>query len=196
MHNRNVAPTSVQSSAQAAGKAGWTTAIATNGVARSGELENDAAAGAISERRETRRVDARNGEESIEPRTAYRVHARGVGQQGHDPVQHRLRLAEIRSASVVVQRERDISALGEDVGTATLIMLKTDSVVTDQHGRPRPLAIGVSQVGDHRQSVDVVLDVLDNDHALTVTRDHRRRRRFRARRIALSTPNRRPSQIY
>jgi hypothetical protein len=85
-------------------------------------------------------------------------------QQWHDPGQHRLWLPEMRAASVIVHRKDDVSAVGEDVGAAALVVLQTDSVMADEHRRPRTLIVGTRQVSDHRQAVNVVDSLPRNDH--------------------------------
>ncbi len=65
---------------------------------------------------------------------------------------------------MVLHREGQVAALGEGVGKATLEVVETDAIVSDQHRRPRPLAVWPCQVADHRHAVSVIGDLSRGRH--------------------------------
>jgi hypothetical protein len=135
---------------------------------RAGKFQHDPAARTVSERCEPVAVSAGHSEQDIERSTPNGVHTGGVSHQWHDPSQHRFRVAEERSASMVIHRKSEVAVLGEVVGAAALIVIETDSVMSDEHCRPRTLAVRQRQVGDHRQSVDIVGDFARDNHVITL----------------------------
>ena len=85
------------------------------------EFENDSAARAVSDCRKPPPVDARYGQKDLKRRPTDDEHSRGVVQQRHGPIQHGLRLPEVRAPTVIVHGECDVPVVGKDVGATALI---------------------------------------------------------------------------
>lgn len=89
-----------------------------------GKFQHDASAGAIAKGGEPVGVRTGHREEHVQRRAADRPHPIGVGNQRHDPGQHRVRLAGEQPAAVVVHRQSHVAPLCQVVGAIALILMQ------------------------------------------------------------------------
>lgn len=104
------------------------------------KLEDDMAARAIAESEEPVGVNIFCREENFQRHAPDGSHPSSVGQQGHDPSQHLAGPAEEGLSAVKVHRECYMSVRGEIISAATLILVKTNAVVSKENCGPRALA--------------------------------------------------------
>jgi hypothetical protein len=105
------------------------------------KLEDDMSASTIAESQEPVDVNIRYPEQNVQGYATNSAHPRSVGQQGHDPSQHRVGSAKEGLAAVKVHRKCNITVGGEIIGAAALVVVKTNAIVSNENWRPRTLAV-------------------------------------------------------
>jgi hypothetical protein len=105
------------------------------------KLKDDLAASTIAESQEPVGVNIRCREENVQRYATNSPHPSSVGQQGHDPSQHRVGPAKEGLSAVKVHRECNIAVRGEIISAAPLVVVKTNAVVSNENCGPRTLAV-------------------------------------------------------
>ncbi|MEO6869226.1 MAG: hypothetical protein ABI168_06255 [Ginsengibacter sp.] len=105
------------------------------------KLKEDMATSTIAESQELVSVNIRYREKNVQCYTTNNPHPSIVSQQGYDPSQHRVGPAKEGLSAMKVHRECNIAMGGEIISASPLVVVKTNTVVTNENCGPRTLSV-------------------------------------------------------